>query len=55
MLGNYFIKRAAPYAKHPEVGGGFYFDLETMEPLINTPGFVAALVSIRAWQASWRR
>jgi multiple sugar transport system substrate-binding protein len=43
LLGNYFIKRAAPYAKHPGVKGGFYFDLETMEPLINTPGFVAAL------------
>jgi len=43
LLGNYFIKRAAPYAKHPEVKGGFYFDLKTMEPLINTPGFVAAL------------
>ena len=43
LLGNYFIKRAAPYAKHPEVKGGFYFDLETMEPLVNTPGWVAAL------------
>ena len=38
LLGNEFIKRAASYAKHPEVGGGFYFDLETMEPHINTPG-----------------
>ena len=38
-----FISRAAPYAKHPEVGGGFFFDLETMEPLINTPGFVRGL------------
>jgi multiple sugar transport system substrate-binding protein len=43
LLGNQFIKRAAPYAKHPQVGGGFYFDLETMEPLVNTPGFVRAL------------
>lgn len=43
LLGNQFIKRAAPYAKHPDVKGGFYFDLETMEPLINTPGFVEAL------------
>ncbi|WP_158070140.1 ABC transporter substrate-binding protein [Motiliproteus sp. MSK22-1] len=42
MFSNY-IKRAAPYAKHPAVKGGFYFDLETMEPLINTPGFVEAL------------
>lgn len=38
-----FISRAAPYAKHPEVGGGFFFDLATMEPLINTPGFVRGL------------
>lgn len=43
LLGNQFITRAAPYAKHPDVKGGFYFDLETMEPLINTPGFVKAL------------
>lgn len=42
-LGIQFIKRAAPYAKHPQVKGGFYFELETMEPLINTPGFVEAL------------
>ena len=34
LLGNYFIKRAAPYAKHPAVKGGFYFDLKTMDPLI---------------------
>ncbi len=38
-----FISRAAPFAKHPDVEGGFFFDLETMEPLINTPGFVRAL------------
>lgn len=38
-----FISRAAPYAKNPNVKGGFFFDLETMEPLINTPGFVRAL------------
>jgi multiple sugar transport system substrate-binding protein len=43
LLGNQFIKRAAPYAKHPDVGGGFYFDLDTMEPLVNTPGWVEAL------------
>lgn len=50
LLGNYFIKRAAPYAKHPQVKGGFYFDLETMEPLINTPGWVAALEDFVAAQ-----
>lgn len=38
-----FISRAAAYAKHPDVKGGFYFDLQTMEPLINSPGFVRAL------------
>ncbi len=43
LLGNQFIKRAAPYAKHPAVTGGFYFELDTMKSLINTPGFVRAL------------
>ena len=38
-----FISRVSAYAKHPEVKGGFFFDLETMEPLINTPGFVRGL------------
>lgn len=38
-----FISRAAPYAKHPDVKGGFFFNLETMEPLINSPGFVRGL------------
>jgi len=50
LLGNQFIKRAAPYAKHPAVKGGFYFDLKTMEPLINTPGFVEALKDFMAAQ-----
>ncbi len=50
LLGNQFIKRAAPYAKHPRVGGGFYFDLETMEPLVNTPGWVRALEDFIACQ-----
>jgi multiple sugar transport system substrate-binding protein len=50
LLGNYFIKRAAPYAKHPDVKGGFYFDLETMEPLVNTPGWVQALQDFVAAQ-----
>ncbi len=38
-----FISRVAPYAKHPDVKGGFYFDLETMTPLVNTPGWVEGL------------
>lgn len=43
LMFSQFIDRAAAYAKHPNVKGGFYFDLETMTPLINTPGFVQAL------------
>ncbi|MCW8887380.1 MAG: extracellular solute-binding protein [Motiliproteus sp.] len=43
LLFSNFIKRAAPYAKHPDITGGFYFDLATMEPRINSPGFVRAL------------
>jgi multiple sugar transport system substrate-binding protein len=38
-----FISRAAAYAKNPNVKGGFFFDLETMEPQINNPGFVRGL------------
>ena len=38
-----FVVRAAPYAKHQDVKGGFFFDVKTMKPLINTPGFVRAL------------
>ena len=48
-----FISRAAPYAKHPDVQGGFFFDLETMEPLINTPGFVRGLEMFIEAQASF--
>jgi len=43
LLFSQFIKRAASYAKHPNVKGGFYFELKTMKPLINNPGFVEAL------------
>ncbi|NWG88024.1 MAG: extracellular solute-binding protein [Hydrogenophilaceae bacterium] len=50
LLGNYFIKRAAPYAKHPGVKGGFYFDLKTMQPLVNSPGWVKALEDFVAAQ-----
>jgi len=38
-----FISRVAPYAKHPNVKGGFFFDIDTMEPLVNTPGWVHGL------------
>ena len=38
-----FVKRASAYSRHPKVRGGFYFDSETMKPLINQPGFVRAL------------
>ncbi len=38
-----FIDRAAAYAKNPHVKGGFFFDLETMKPQINNPGWVKGL------------
>jgi len=38
-----FISRVAAYAKHPDVKDGFFFDLKTMEPLVNTPGWVRGL------------
>jgi multiple sugar transport system substrate-binding protein len=47
-----FISRVAPFAKHPDVGGGFFFDLETMEPLVNTPGWVRGLELFVDAQAS---
>lgn len=47
-----FISRVAAYAKHPDVGGGFFFDLESMEPLINTPGWVRGLEQFVAAQDS---
>lgn len=43
LLFSQFLKRAASYAKHPDIRDGFYFELESMKPLINTPGFVEAL------------
>ena len=47
-----FISRVAAYAKHPDVKGGFFFDLATMEPLVNTPGWVKGLEMFVAAQAS---
>jgi multiple sugar transport system substrate-binding protein len=38
-----FITRVASYAKNPNVKGGFWFDLETMTPQVNNPGFVRGL------------
>lgn len=43
-----FISRAAAYAKNPDVKGGFFFDVETMKPLINSPGWVKALDDFKA-------
>jgi multiple sugar transport system substrate-binding protein len=37
-----FISRVAPYAKNPDVKGGFWFD-ENMVPQVNNPGFVKGL------------
>ena len=48
-----FISRAAPYVKNPDVTGGVFFDVETMEPLINTPGFVRALEDMAAAKSTW--
>jgi multiple sugar transport system substrate-binding protein len=38
-----FISRVAAYAKNPKVKGGFFFDLATMEPQVNNPGWVKGL------------
>ena len=38
-----FISRVAAYAKNPNVKGGFFFDLATMKPLVNNPGWVRGL------------
>lgn len=38
-----FISRVAAYAKNPKVKGGFFFDLETMVPQVNNPGWVKGL------------
>ncbi|MET9410635.1 extracellular solute-binding protein [Streptomyces sp. NPDC002935] len=48
-----FISRAAPYVKNPDVKGGVFFDLETMKPLINTPGFVRALEDMVKAKSTW--
>ena len=53
MMFSSFMSRAAPYANHPEVGGGVFFDLDTMEPLINTPGFVRALEDMVSAREYW--
>ena len=38
-----FFSRSVAYAKNLSTPGGFFFDLETMKPNINNPGFVEAL------------
>ena len=38
-----FFSRSVAYSKNPRTPGGFFFDLDTMKPLINNPGFVEAL------------
>jgi len=43
MVFSSFLGRAAAYAKHPGVSGGFFFDLQSMTPLVNNPGWVRAL------------
>ncbi|MFE7647891.1 extracellular solute-binding protein [Streptomyces phaeoluteigriseus] len=48
-----FISRAAPYVKNPDVKGGVFFDVKTMTPLINTPGFVRALDDMVKAKSIW--
>ncbi|WP_409473973.1 extracellular solute-binding protein [Streptomyces sp. HC307] len=48
-----FISRAAPYVKNADVEGGVFFDVETMQPLINTPGFVRALEDMVKAKSTW--
>ncbi|MFP1629284.1 extracellular solute-binding protein [Streptomyces sp. 5K101] len=48
-----FISRAAPYVRHPDVEGGLFFDVDTMKPLINTPGFVRALEDMVKAKSTW--
>lgn len=38
-----FISRVAAYAKNPNVKGGFFFDLKTMKPQVNNPGWLRGL------------
>jgi len=40
-----FISRVGPYAKHPDITGGFWFD-ENMVPQVNNPGFVQGLTDM---------
>jgi len=40
-----FISRVGPYAKHPDISGGFWFD-ENMVPQVNNPGFVQGLTDM---------
>ena len=46
-----FFARSLAFAKHPE-NYSVWFDLETGEPLVQTPGFVEALA---AAQRAWKR
>jgi multiple sugar transport system substrate-binding protein len=48
-----FISRVAPYAKHPNVKGGFFFDLDSMEPQVNNPGWVKGLELFIDAKKSW--
>jgi len=50
LLYSNFIKRASAYAKHPDVKGGFFFELTTMKPQVNNPGWVEALQDFVASQ-----
>jgi multiple sugar transport system substrate-binding protein len=45
--GTMFLARAMPYVKHP-ASHSVFFDIDTGEPLIDSPGFVRALADSRA-------
>jgi multiple sugar transport system substrate-binding protein len=47
-----FLSRASAYAKHPD-DQGFFFDLDTFEPRINSPAFVKALTEWKEENEKW--
>lgn len=48
-----FIDRVAAYAKNPHVKTGFFFNIETMQPEVNNPGWVRGLKMFIAAKKGW--
>lgn len=48
-----FIDRVAAYAKNPHVKTGFFFNIKTMEPEVNNPGWVRGLKMFIAAEKGW--